>query len=395
MIHVLVTDPEQRAALTAVRSLGRAGFVVSTIGEQRGIAGASKYVARHFSLPVNTYQNSEQFLAQVQLAVSSTGAQVVIPVTDRASRTLIEQDARLGARVAGPTRSAYLAASDKAQLLERAAHLGIRVPFQHTLASASDGFLGLGDIPHNSPVVVKPARSVVEVDGKLVGTSVRYATMGESLAAAIARYPAAAYPLMIQERIVGDGVGLFLLRQGGDTKLAFAHRRIREKPPAGGVSTCRESIAPPPDLVTKCERLLDELGYEGACMIEFKRDHATQKPVLMEINARLWGSVQLAVDAGIDFPLAMVQMALGQPVTVGTVARVGVRSVWELGELDHALALARRSAQELHLPEGQQSGFAAALKALMDRRLSDKLEVLRLSDPKPFFAELIRWFGGR
>jgi predicted ATP-grasp superfamily ATP-dependent carboligase len=208
-------------------------------------------------------------------------------------------------------------------------------------------------------------------------------------------YPDEAYPLLVQERTFGDGVGIFLLRAQGVTHLQFAHRRLREKPPAGGVSTYREAIEPPSALLTQCEQLLDALEYDGPAMIEFKQDGVTGEYVLMEINARLWGSLQLAIDAGVDFPVALVQMALGQPIAQRGAVAMGTRTVWELGELDHALALLRRSREQLHGPPELAVGGMAALRALTDHRWSDRAEIFRWSDPMPFVAELSRWIRGR
>jgi predicted ATP-grasp superfamily ATP-dependent carboligase len=236
---------------------------------------------------------------------------------------------------------------------------------------------------------------VTEIDGRAVGLSVRFVADPGLLAEAIARYPDEAFPLLVQERTFGDGVGMFLLRQHGTTPLRFAHRRLREKPPAGGVSTYREAIEPPAALQARCEQLLDTLGYLGPAMIEFKQDERTGEYVLMEINARLWGSLQLASDAGIDFPSALVEMTLGLPITPPSGTGVGVRSFWELGELDHALALLRRTREQLHAPDTMAVGAAAALRALADHRWSDCPEVFRWSDPMPFVAEFSRWIRGR
>jgi predicted ATP-grasp superfamily ATP-dependent carboligase len=130
-------------------------------------------------------------------------------------------------------------------------------------------------------------------------------------------------------------------------------------------------------------------------MIEFKQDARTGEYVLMEINARLWGSLQLAIDAGVDFPSALVEMTLGLPITLPSGSGVGVRSFWELGELDHALALLRRTREQLHAPETLAVGGMAALRALADHRWTDCPEVFRRSDPMPFVAELSRWIRGR
>ena len=387
MVTVLVTDPEQRAALAAARSLARAGYRVVTIGVQRGVAAASRAVAAHHAVPAAAWQSPASMQQAVREAVGKEGARVVLPVTDRASRTLLGSDLA-GALVAGPSRAAYLAASDKAALMEQAPRLGIRVPAQHLLHStaALDALSA-----HEGAWVIKPARSVVEANGQSLSLSVRFAADWQHVIEQVAKYPAAAYPLMIQERVFGQGLGVFLLRRAGQSQLVFGHRRLREKPPAGGVSTYREAVAPPSDLVQRCEALLDALGYQGPAMIEFKEDARTGEPVLMEINARLWGSVQLAIDAGVDFPAALVAQTLGQAIPEAPVVRLGTRTWWELGELDHALAIWRKSAEQLSAPPDLALGARAALRALADRRWADRPEVFRWSDPMPFVVELLRW----
>ena len=47
-------------------------------------------------------------------------------------------------------------------------------------------------------------------------------------------------------------------------------------------------------------------------MVEYKRDSSTGQPYLMEVNGRFWGSLQLAIDSGVDFPRILVACALGE-----------------------------------------------------------------------------------
>src|SRR5262249_13953596 len=114
---------------------------------------------------------------------------------------------------------------------------------------------------------------------------------------------------LVQRPVSGSGEGIFVLRWRGATRAAFAHRRLREKPPSGGVSVLRESIAICEDQLRHVEALLDALDFEGIAMAEFKNDGRTAW--LIELNARLWGSLQLAIDAGIDFPRLLVEASLG------------------------------------------------------------------------------------
>ena len=93
----------------------------------------------------------------------------------------------------------------------------------------------------------------------------------------------------------------------------FAHRRIREKPPSGGVSVLCESVAVDPMLKEYAERLLRAAEYRGVAMVEF-RIGTDGRPYLMEVNARFWGSLQLAIDCGVDFPWLYYQMLMGEKV---------------------------------------------------------------------------------
>ena len=82
-------------------------------------------------------------------------------------------------------------------------------------------------------------------------------------------------------------------------------------------------------------------------MLEYKQDHRSGVPFLMEVNGRFWGSLQLAVDAGVDFPYLCCQLALGQAPDVPASYTVGVRSRWLLGDLDHLLLRVFHSDRDL------------------------------------------------
>ena len=72
-----------------------------------------------------------------------------------------------------------------------------------------------------------------------------------------------------------------------------------------------ESIVPPPGMLRDAEKLLIALHWHGVAMVEFKLDGQGQY-WLMEINPRLWGSLALSIDAGVDFPMGLLQISRGQ-----------------------------------------------------------------------------------
>ena len=91
----------------------------------------------------------------------------------------------------------------------------------------------------------------------------------------------------------------------------FAHERVHEYPLTGGASSYRRSINPPAAMLQDAQKLLTALHWHGVAMVEFKIDTKGQH-WLMEINPRLWGSLALSIDAGVDFPLGLLQIARGE-----------------------------------------------------------------------------------
>jgi hypothetical protein len=200
-----------------------------------------------------------------------------------------------------------------------------------------------------------------------------------------------AYPLLIQQRIVGPGVGIFVLRWNGEVRAVFSHRRIREKPPAGGVSAYRESIEADPSLLARSIALLERFDWEGVAMVEYKVDEATGTPYLMEINGRFWGSLQLAIDAGVDFPRLLVESLEGRPPRAIPEYVPGVRSRWEWGDVDHLVARLLHGPEKLSLPPGSP-GRWTVVRDFLRWTPMDRAEVFRLRDPIPFLRETARWF---
>ena len=169
----------------------------------------------------------------------------------------------------------------------------------------------------------------------------------------------------------------------------FSHRRLLERPPWGGVSVLSESAAIDPVLVEPARRLLGHAGWSGLAMVEY-RVAADGTPWLMEVNGRPWGSMQLAIDCGVDFPWLLYCCAQGLPIepTAGYVP--GRRLHWTLGDLDRLLLLLRGRS-----PADRSTSRAAHLSAFLATTLRHlhRSEVLRLGDPAPGLYEMRRWVG--
>jgi len=393
---VLVTDGEQRAALAVVRSLGAAGHsVIVTSKRRRSLAGASRFARRHITLP-SALSDPAGFLEILAAVVRSCGVEVLIPITDESLISVLGSRERFpGVIIPFATLDQFTRISNKPFLLDIAAREGIAIPEQLQLASAADARM-LDPASVQFPVVLKPARSVVSVNGRSAKLGVSHAADWPTLTGLLRDYPDAAYPILLQRRIVGDGIAVFLLIWDGKLIAVCGHRRIREAPPSGGVSVYREAVMPEASLIARSRALLDQIGWQGVAMVEYKLDEATQTPYLMEVNGRFWGSLQLAIDAGVDFPALLVAASSGRATDLEprTPTHPGVRSRWEWGEVNHLIARVRRSTAQLSLPPGSPSR-ARVLKDFFSWHRVDRLEVFRFSDPAPFLQETADWVRRR
>jgi hypothetical protein len=149
-----------------------------------------------------------------------------------------------------------------------------------------------------------------------------------------------------------------------------------------------ESISVDPWLKDAAVRLLAPLGWHGVAMLEYKQDCRTGDLFLMEVNGRFWGSLQLAVDAGVDFPYLTFQLALGQRPDVPASYKLGVKSRWLLGDVDHLLLRLRNSDRALNLPETAPSRLRTVMEFLKFAQTELHYETFTRSDLRPFVHEL-------
>lgn len=381
--RVLVTDGETRAALAVVRSLGRAGHPVHVVSSDgRSLAGASRHARADHALP-DAADDPTAWSAALEDLCRSLGSPLVVPITEVSLGTLYETglDARIDALC--PDRAQYAVAVDKAGLMVRAEALGLDVPKTRaiddpaTLGALPDGF--------DFPVVVKARRSRFLAGGRWQSGGAGIATNPRELAALLAD-PGMRAGALLQEFVPGSGEAIFALCQDGDCRVSFAHRRIREKPPGGGVSVLRESIPSDAKLLDQSRALLAGLAWRGVAMVEYRRTPAG-RAVLMEINPRFWGSLQLAIDAGADFPRLLVELHRTGACAAAEV-RHGVRTRWLLGDVDHLLICLRDRRQRAAVGRSVPGLLRDFVVSFFD---GTHLEVLRIDDPKPFLRELAAW----
>lgn len=392
-MNILVTDGESRAALAITRSLGLLGYRVYVADKSAlSLASCSRYCHQGLAY-ADPAHDAEAFINTVEALIREYRIDLLVPVTDICVLPISRHRDRLGRHCNIPLANdeSLRLAANKQELHALATQLHVATPRTVTLCSKGDITPITAEL--GFPLVIKPCRSRIPHNGGMLFTTADYATSESDLLDKLAGLPAEVYPVLLQERIAGPGMGAFYCYDNGRKIASFAHRRLREKPPSGGVSVLRESIAINELADDFSTRLLDHLEWHGVAMVEFKLDQCDQTPKLMEINGRFWGSLQLAIDAGVDFPGILADVARGKAALPVRDYRIGVRSRWLWGDIDLLLMLLLKSNQELNLPAGHESRIRSIAGILKPFNSNQRLEVLRLNDPKPWLHESKKWFS--
>jgi predicted ATP-grasp superfamily ATP-dependent carboligase len=331
-IDALVCDAAQRQGLVCARSLGRAGAAVGLAENHTEVpAFRSRWCASAGLVP-DCAASPGAFVDAVLARVQQERARVLFALHDgsidaiRAFRSEVERHVALPFAAEPGLEIAV----DKERTLAVAAELGIDGPRGLVVHGDDDVRAAADEL--GFPLIIKP--SVSWVQGAARGrrlSSTLVVDLEEALTAmrSLERVGGGA---IMQEWLVGSREAVSLFRVDGRILARFAQVAYRMHPPLGGASVARESIPLPADVTDAAERLVDACDLDGYSEVEFRRG-SDGRPRLMEINARLSASVEIAVRSGVDFPLLLYRWAAGELVRPSSGYRAGVRMRWLGGDV--------------------------------------------------------------
>lgn len=386
--HVLVTDAGRGSAVAFIRSLGRRGWRVTAADSDPASPGFRSRFTSHRLLHPRTADRPDAVVDAIHRAVSEERTDLVVPVTDEIGLPLSAARDRFAGltTLALPGVEALAATHDKQATIALAERLGIPVPPTRSVHSTDEATAAATELGY--PVVVKPLSSrTVVADGRIAAHAVAYASTADDLRRLLGTVEVDG--VLLQPWVPGMGVGVELLMDRGRPVAAFQHRRLREVPPTGGASSLRESVDLEDDLYDRAVSLLGELGWTGLAMVEFRRSLGGVG-YLMEVNGRVWGSLPLAVLAGVDFPGRLADVLLdrrGSAEPVATGYRRGVRARNLRLEVAWIGAVLTGRHRHEGLPWPGRGAALGALGSLLDPRISDDL--MTWSDPGPGLAQVV------
>jgi predicted ATP-grasp superfamily ATP-dependent carboligase len=394
-MKILVTDGEGRSSLAVTRSLGRQGYTVLVCGSSSYTLASSSRFCQQGEVVPDPLKYGEAYAEAICNLAFKEKIDVILPMTEQSIYLLNLCRKRLPktTTLACPRTDQVRILSNKMSLFKLAERLGVAMPQTFFLNNNNDLSLIINSI-FEYPVVIKPALSRIVVNEGFLSTNVTYAANRAELEAQYATSPALRFPSMIQDKIVGPGTGLFTLFDNNRHLALFSHRRLREKPPSGGVSVVSESVPLDNEMVEAASRLLSAVGWQGVAMVEFKRDERDGRPKLMEINGRFWGTLQLAISCGVDFPCLLLDTLQEKSLThrVGEY-RIGHKMKWFFGTLDHLLIRLKNDDATLQLPPWAPTKWGAFKDFLKVWSRNTSFDVFDRNDIWPFIHETKSYFS--
>lgn len=373
-MSVIVTNASSVKALVITRSLSRRGIsVIATDSERFSPTFYSKYCTKHFLIP-SCEKNPMNFISSILNFVKKENVEVLFPINSAETLLISQHKEKFDPYTKIPFQeySKLEQVHDKLNLMKIAKNLDIPIPETFEVKRIED--LHKIAININYPAVIKLRNATSSV-------GVSYAKSKEELITSfkntVRKFGKSenSYPI-VQEYIPGVSYGVSLLFNEGDLRAKFVHQRLREFPISGGPSTFRISVKEP-EMEKIAIDLLQSLNWHGIAMVEFKKDSRTNKPVLIEVNPRFWGSIYQAIASGVDFPYLLYKMVTEGDVKPILNYKTGVKTRFFMNDVRSILSQIKNK-KDLSM-----------LKELFNFYEEDLYyDVLSFDDPKPSIAFL-------
>ena len=378
---VLVLDANERSALAITRALGTKGvFVCTADSETDALSYHSKYSKKQFTY-TSPYIDKKQFVIDIEGICKKEHFSMVIPVTEVTTYSLSNSNFET-AILPIPDYKTIMSLADKNNLFRLSQSLNIPTPRTIFIESLKQIELKLKEITY--PAVIKPSLSKVIKNNGFISTAVQIAKNEIELLKILNETPYFKdISFSIQEYIPGHGKGVFALYNHGEEICFFSHERIREKPPSGGVSVLCKSVAVDSQLKKYSSTLLKQANWHGVAMVEF-RITPEGKPYIMEINPRFWGSLQLSIDAGLNFPYILYSLLVHKNHPTRVDYKENIMSRWLLGDLDRVYLILKNHSQTQYSIRDKLFEILQFLKLWSPRT---NYEINRLTDIHPFIYE--------
>ena len=390
--RILILDGYSRNSLAILRSLGPKGYLCDIVVQPHPVrfySSVEKALRSRYARKVHFIEKrSEEYIKDQLLTILQNNAYACLMAGGTFYSNLIskfKQELSRHTRVLSESHEKMQLVHDKNTCLKMAAQLGVPVPKTY--------------IARNEEVLQQIAE---ETDGNvIVKLSDSFASKGLIKFTDGPQHLVEAYKReygfnhkenlpLIQQLVEGELIDSTAFSLNGDPKAILTQKRELTAwlEGGGGIVNITNDI---PAIKAHTATILNHLKWTGHIEMDWMYNEKTGECYLLEINPKFWGTTQLTISAGFDYPLWYVQHALGEPLKFPAEYRTGLRYRWLDDEMITVFTQPRSF-----------SSFIRELTASCVRWLRPNTRTnFFISDLKPFFkgildAKLIilkSWFG--
>lgn len=366
---VLLCGDEAPASLGSARALRGAGHVPWVAVAQQGTyVSRSRAIAGCDPIPDPYGRPAEATARAVAAIAAHRGAEVVLPATEGTLRALTGREHLFerGTIVGTAPVEALNVAVDKVAVGELASGAGFE-SLPTVEVSAADVNDRVDELP--LPGIAKPRSSVSELaDGSIGQAGVHLVDDFDSVRRVVEARPE--IPWLVQRRVSGTLAAIGGIAWQGRLICAVHQVSPRIWPTEAGITAFAVTVAPDEGRERALACLLGEIGWSGVFGLQFLLAEGHAYPI--DFNPRIYGSISLAIAAGLNLPAIWTDLLLGREPDVGAY-RVGVGYRAEYADA-RALRASWRSGRR-----------AEALRGALPRRRTAH-SVFSLRDPRPVAA---------
>lgn len=357
---------EKRSALAGARSLGKKGVEVVGCSSAKQNSGFSSRYCQKKYVYQSPLESVSGYLVDLKKIIGQEQPDVFLPVNEETLLPVLSQREEFEKLLKLPLLANEILEKvwDKEKLTQLVETRGIPCPKALDMTKT-----------FTEPMIARPRKSRVIKNDKIIDLPLKFFLPSQAIIGSDKE------EYFFQEYFAGQGFGFCALFDQGKCLAFFMLKRLHEIPFWGGPSSLRESVFEE-KLKEYGLRILENLNWHGVAMVEFRqgKDGIFR---FIEINPRFWGSLDLAMGAGVDFPWLLVKMAIGEKIEPILDYQKGVKSRWVLGDIAWLKSI----------------WFAKNVLAKRPSRLKSLLEFLwlffqktysdyfKMDDPLPAFVE--------
>ncbi|CQR52680.1 MULTISPECIES: carboxylate--amine ligase [Haloferax] len=377
---IIVPANQSVSVVASLRSLSPEGVHTVVVSEDETVpAFASKYADETVVVP----SPHEDVIAYKDALVSLSmrpDVEAILPIREEDAYVLSRyvEDFKPHVEIGWPSFDAVRVAQDGYRLATVAEDIGLRVPKTELLTDVTDW---------DRELIVKPRYGILTHDyvDHLEATECEgrqrpeYIPRGVSPDVDRLIEDMLGHVPVVQECHWGEEYSFRALYDHGEPVKTSLRRQLRGKTYAGGMSVFRE-MTHDPAVEELAESLLTHLEWNGLASVQFIKERETGEFYLLEINPRVWASVNLDIRAGATYPYDYWLTNQGRKDEIRPGYEEGVATHLLVGELQYLRSVLVDDFPNVDKPSMREAFVDVASSVYQHPHF----DYISFDDPKPF-----------